>query len=69
MQHTSSQSLNGSKVNEHHGHPQPPFLSSEPFGWDTLEDDDGNLSQVLGSLKRRALVIAGIVTIVMGGVT
>lgn len=69
MQHTSSQSSNSSKVNEHYGHPQPPFLPSEAFGWNTLEDNDGNLGQILGSLKRRALVIASVVTIVMGGVT
>ena len=69
MQDTSSQSLNSGKVNEHHGHRQPPFLASEPFGWDRLEDNDGNLSQVLGSLKRRALVIVSVATLVMGGVT
>ncbi len=71
MQHTSSQSLNNSKVNEHHAHPQPPFLPSAPFGWDKREDNDNdsNLSQVLGSLKRRGLVIVSVATLVMGGVT
>ncbi|MGB3756467.1 MAG: polysaccharide biosynthesis tyrosine autokinase [Rivularia sp. (in: cyanobacteria)] len=65
MQNTSSQSLNANL----NGHSAPPFHSPEPFPWAEMEENDWDLSQLLGLLKRRALIIAGVATTVMAGVT
>ena len=64
MQNTS-QPLN----NNLNGHSAPPFLPPEPFPWAEMEENDWDLSQLLGLLKRRALVIVGVATTVMAGVT
>ncbi|MCJ8283694.1 MAG: capsular biosynthesis protein, partial [Rivularia sp. ALOHA_DT_140] len=65
MQNTSSQSLN----NNLNGHSAPSFLPPESFPWEEMQENDWDLSQLLGVLKRRALVIAGVATTVMAGVT
>ncbi|MEB3220377.1 MAG: polysaccharide biosynthesis tyrosine autokinase [Nostocales cyanobacterium 94392] len=65
MQNTSSQPLNANL----NGHSAPRFLPPEPFGWNEMEENDWDLSQFLGLLKRRALVIAGVATTVMAGVS
>ncbi len=65
MQNTSSQSLNANL----NGHSAPPFHPPEPFPWAEMEENDWDLSQLLGLLKRRALIIAGVATTVMAGVT
>ncbi|NJO59324.1 MAG: polysaccharide biosynthesis tyrosine autokinase [Richelia sp. RM2_1_2] len=65
MQNTSSQPLN----NKLNGHSPPQFLPTEPFQWAEMEENDWDLSQLLGLLKRRALIITGVATIVMAGVT
>ncbi len=61
---------NSSKIltSERNGHSLPQTLMPQPFSWFEKEDDDWNLQQFLGILRRRALVIAGVATIVMGGV-
>lgn len=64
MQNTSSQPLN----NTQNGHSPPVFIPREPFPWAEIEDNDWDLSQFLGLLKRRALIIASVATTVMGGV-
>ncbi|MEO1374622.1 MAG: polysaccharide biosynthesis tyrosine autokinase [Cyanobacteria bacterium J06635_10] len=68
MQNTSSQSVNN-KLNGHNGHSPPLFLPSQPFPLVQMEDNDWDLSQFLGLLKRRALVIASVMTTVMAGAT
>ena len=68
MQNTSSQSVNN-KLNGHNAHSAPQFLPAEPFPWAEMEENDWDLSQLLGLLKRRALIIAGVATTVMAGVT
>lgn len=65
MQNISSENLNHNL----NGHSAPPFLSPETFPWTEMEENDWDLSQLLGLLKRRALVIVGVATTVMAGVT
>lgn len=69
MQNTSSQSLNN-KLNGRNGHSPPIFLPPDSVSLGEMEENrDWDLSQLLGLLKRRALVITGVATIVMAGVT
>ena len=63
MQNTSSQSINNNPYA--HSSPQPP---NQPFSWE-MKENDWNLTALFGLLKRRALIITGVATIVMAGVT
>ncbi|OUL30795.1 polysaccharide biosynthesis tyrosine autokinase [Nostoc sp. 106C] len=54
---------------ERNGSAQYQALPAQSFSWFASENNDWNLQQFLSILKRRAFVIAGVTTVVMGGVT
>lgn len=56
-------------VSERNGHQVSQTPMSQPFSLFEKEDDDWNLHQFLSIVRRRALVIVGVATIVMGSVT
>jgi capsular exopolysaccharide synthesis family protein len=64
MQNTSSQSIN----NNQNAHSSSQLVSNQPFSWE-MKENDWNLAGIFGLLKRRALIITGVATIVMAGVT
>ncbi|MFH7024954.1 MAG: GumC family protein [Heteroscytonema crispum UTEX LB 1556] len=45
-----------------------PFLQPQPSPWSEEQGDDWSFGEFIGLLRRRALVIAGVATIVMAGV-
>ena len=63
MQNTSSQSINNNPYADF-----SPQHSNEPLSWE-MKENDWNLTGIFGLLKRRALIITGVATIVMAGVT
>jgi capsular exopolysaccharide synthesis family protein len=48
---------------------KPEILHNQNFSYLDVEEEDGNLKDFLGILKRRALVITGVVSVVMAFVT
>ncbi len=51
------------------GHYAPTILPTQPFPWSESQTEDWNIRDFLHFARRRALVIAGVATVVMAGAT